>query len=46
MSHLKEDNLAKPCVVSAYGFIDLKETGSILRGCNGKVSLYHFWELL
>ena len=42
MSCLEEGNLLKSCVVSAYGFIIIEGKGSTLRGCNGKVSLYHF----
>ncbi len=32
MSHLKEDNLAKPCVVSACGFIVIEGNGKYFEG--------------
>ncbi len=33
MSRLEEDDLVKPCVVFAYGFITIERTGSILKAC-------------
>ena len=33
MSCLEEDNLVKPCVVFAYGFIAIERKGSILKAC-------------